>query len=82
MTRYLARRLLLTIPMLFGITFMTYAVIALAPGGPAAGLMTDLNPKISPEYKDMLVKEYNFDKPFYVQYAKWVPEKERRLLLR
>jgi peptide/nickel transport system permease protein len=72
MTRYLARRLLLTIPMLFGITFMTYAVIALAPGGPAAGLMTDLNPKISPEYKDMLVKEYNFDKPFYVQYAKWV----------
>ncbi len=72
MTRYLARRLLLTIPMLFGITFITYGVIALAPGGPAAGLMADLNPKISPEYKEMLIKEYNFDKPFYVQYLRWV----------
>jgi peptide/nickel transport system permease protein len=58
--------------MLFGITFITYGIIALAPGGPAAGLISDLNPKISAEYKENLVKQYNFDKPFYWQYTHWV----------
>lgn len=72
MMRYLTRRTLMIIPMLFGITFITYGVIALAPGGPAAGLMGDLNPKFSPEYNEMMVKKFNFDKPFYIQYFKWV----------
>lgn len=72
MLNYILKRLALTIPMLIGITFITYLAIFLAPGGPAAGIMTDLNPKISPEYKAKLVKEYNFDKPFFVQYGLWV----------
>src|SRR5690349_1095332 len=71
MLKYIFRRLVLTIPMLIGITFVTYLVIFLAPGGPAAGIMQDLNPKVSPEYREKLVKEYNFDKPFLVQYALW-----------
>jgi peptide/nickel transport system permease protein len=62
----------MTIPILLGITFLTYLAIFLAPGGPAAGLMGDLNPKIAPEYKQRLIKEYNFDKPFLVQYGLWV----------
>ena len=72
MLNYILRRVALTIPMLIGITFVTYLVIFLAPGGPAAGIMADLNPKISPEYKQKLIKEYNFDKPFFVQYGLWV----------
>src|ERR1051325_10310437 len=72
MSNYIFRRLLLTLPMLLGITFITYLVIFLAPGGPAAGIIADLNPKISPEYKEKLIKEYNFDKPFFVQYGLWV----------
>ncbi len=72
MLRYILKRILLTIPMLIGITFVTYLVIFLAPGGPAAGIMTDLNPKISAEYKEKLIKEYNFDKPFFTQYGLWV----------
>lgn len=72
MTRYLARRLLLTIPMLFGITFLTYTIISFTPGGPAAGLMGDLNPKVSDEYRQNLIKQYNFDKPLLVQYGLWI----------
>ena len=46
MIRYLIKRLLTIIPMMLGIMFMTYLLIALAPGGPAAGLTQELNPKV------------------------------------
>lgn len=72
MTAYIAKRLLNLIPMMLGITLITYLVIFLAPGGPAAGIMSDLNPKVSAEYKETLVKQYHFDKPFYEQYARWI----------
>lgn len=66
------KRLLLTIPMLIGISFLTYLVICLAPGGPTAGIMADLNPKVSPEYKKKLIEHFDLDKPMPVQYAKWL----------
>jgi peptide/nickel transport system permease protein len=72
MTRYVFKRLLSIIPMLIGITFITYLVIALAPGGPAAGLKGDLNPKISPEYREKQIKRFHFDKPIPVQYGYWI----------
>lgn len=77
MGRYLLRRLLLLIPMLLGITFLTYLVIFFAPGGPAVGIMGDLNPNVAPEYREKLVKEYNFDKPFLTQYALWIKKVAR-----
>jgi peptide/nickel transport system permease protein len=71
MLTYLLRRLAMTIPVLFGITFITYMAILLAPGGPMAAMM-DLNPKVSPEYREKIAKEMNFDKPYHVQYALWM----------
>ena len=38
MQRYIARRLLIAIPMLIGITMMTYAFINLAPGDPVSAM--------------------------------------------
>jgi len=70
--KYIIKRLLMTIPMMFGITFITFLCIFLAPGGPAAGIMQDLNPKVSPEYRQKLVEHYHFDKPVLVQYGLWV----------
>jgi peptide/nickel transport system permease protein len=72
MTKYIIRRLLLTIPMLLGITFLTYLTIFLAPGGPAAGIMQDLNPKVSPELKEKMIKHFHFDEPVYIQYGLWL----------
>lgn len=72
MARYLLKRILVIVPMLLAITFMTFFVISLTPGGPAAGLMGDLNPKVSPEVLEQRKKDFNFDKPFYVQYGLWI----------
>ncbi len=60
------------IPMLFGITVITYLAIFFLPGGPTAGIMGDLNPKVSPEIRERLIKQYQLDKPFYIQYGNWV----------
>ena len=59
MKNYFLKRLLSIFPMLIGITLITYLVIFLAPGGPAAGIMADFNPKISIEYKQSLIKQFN-----------------------
>lgn len=72
MFQFIVKRIVLTVPMVIGISLVTYAVIFLAPGGPAAGVMSDLNPKVSQEYKDKIIKQYRFDQPFYVQYGAWL----------
>jgi len=76
-TRYIIKRLLMTIPMLLGISFITYVAIFLAPGGPAAGIMQDLNPKVAPEYKQKLIEHYHFDKPITTQYLSWLSRMAR-----
>ena len=60
----------MTIPMLLGITFITYLAIFLAPGGPAAlvEIMQDLNPKVSPEFKQKMIEHYHFDQPVSKRY--------------
>jgi len=71
MLSYLAKRLAGFIPMLLGISFVSFMVIALAPGNPV-DLMTDLNPKASPEARVKLEQYYGLDKPLYVQYGLWL----------
>lgn len=72
MARYILKRLIFTIPMMIGISFITYLAIFMAPGGPAAGIMQDLNPKVSPEFKQKLIEHFHYDKPVHVQYARWL----------
>ena len=71
MRRYLFRQLLSRIPLLFGITVITFMVIHLAPGKPTH-LQTELNPKISYEARHRLEKLYGLDQPLPVQYGRWV----------
>jgi peptide/nickel transport system permease protein len=71
MVSYLLKRMLLMIPLLFGITLITFAVIHLAPGEPVE-MQTAMNPKISAEARERLRKFYELDKPLHVQYGKWV----------
>ena len=71
MKRYLLKQLLSRIPLLFGITVITFMVIHLAPGKPT-DLQTELNPKISYEARHRLEKLYGLDKPLTVQYGKWL----------
>lgn len=59
------------IPMLLGITLISFVVIHLAPGEPT-DLQTDLNPEASIEMKERLRAQYDLDQPLHVQYGKWL----------
>jgi len=71
MLTYLAKRFLEMVPTLIGITLLSFFIIHLAPGKPT-DVMTELNPKITPEAREKLEKLYGLDKPIYVQYGIWL----------
>jgi peptide/nickel transport system permease protein len=68
---YLTKRLILMIPMLLGITLISFTVIHLAPGTPVE-LQTTMNPKASLEAQQRLKEIYGLDKPLYIQYWDWL----------
>ena len=70
MTAYIARRLLQMIPLIFGVTFLTFALINLIPGSPVQRLRD--NPKIRPEAAIELEKQLGLDKPWPVRYVSWL----------
>jgi peptide/nickel transport system permease protein len=71
MLTYLGKRLLEMIPTLFGITLISFFIIHLAPGKPT-DILTELNPKITPEAREKLEKYYGLDKPIVIQYGLWL----------
>jgi len=68
---FLVRRLLVVVPLLIGITFVSFIVISLAPGGPLDFLEGE-SPDLSPEVKKQLTELYGLDKPLAVQYWSWL----------
>jgi peptide/nickel transport system permease protein len=68
---YILKRLGLMIPMLLGITLISFMVIHLAPGTPT-DMQTTLNPKASLEAQKRLRELYGLDKPLMVQYWDWL----------
>jgi len=72
MLAYALRRLLLAIPLLLGITIVSFVVIHLAPGDPAAVVAGGSEQPIDPEMYKQLVKVYNLDKPLWQQYWLWL----------
>lgn len=71
MGRFLLRRLLMAVPLLIGITAVSFLVMRLAPGGPA-DMATEMNVKASAEARQKLVKLYGLDQPWPVQYGRWL----------
>jgi peptide/nickel transport system permease protein len=76
MARYIVRRLLLTLPLLVGISMISFLGIQLAPGGPIS-VATDLNPKATAEYKERMKAYYGLDQPLHVQYGRWLSRMAR-----
>ncbi len=70
MIRFILRRLLQLIPLVFGITLMSFGAMQLAPGDYLTQLKQD--PKIRPETLKRLEKDFGLDKPAYVQYGLWL----------
>ena len=71
MAMYLTKRLLMLIPLMVGITLITFAVIHLAPGEPVEMQMA-MNPKVGKEARERLTKFYGLDQPLHTQYLAWV----------
>jgi len=71
MLTYLTKRLIEIIPTLFGITLVSFLILQLAPGKPT-DVLTEMNPKITPEARERLEKLYGLDKPIMEQYWMWM----------
>lgn len=59
------------IPLIFGITLITFAVIHLAPGNPVE-VQTEMSLKVTAQAKENLKRLYGLDKPLHVQYIDWL----------
>jgi peptide/nickel transport system permease protein len=70
MGRYLAKRLLIAIPSLLGISVVLFTVLALAPGDPFGELAT--NPAIPPEVRAALRVKFGLDDPVAIRYFHWL----------
>lgn len=66
MLPFLIRRLLISIVLLFGISLISFFMVTLAPGSPYP--WGELNPKITPQVKEMFRKKFHLDRPLYEQY--------------
>ena len=70
MLGYLVKRLLTMIPVLFGITFVTFALVTFAPGD-AISLMLG-SETVNVENVERLRTELGLDQPWYVQYRSYL----------
>jgi len=71
MRNFLLRRFLLMVPLMLGITVLSFGIMQLAPGDPAT-LDVAMNPRIDPSYLQKLRTSYGLDQPIPVQYWNWL----------
>jgi peptide/nickel transport system permease protein len=74
MFRYLVRRLLIAVPVLFGILFMAFIMTRALPGDPLLMMMSIEEFGASEEFLDQRREELGLSSPLVVQYAIWVGE--------
>ena len=67
---YILRRLLSAIPVVFIITFATFLLMQMLPGGPLAAY--ENNPEITQKDIERLRHEMGLDRPIHVQYFAWL----------
>lgn len=71
MQQYLLRRILITLPILLGITVLSYLIMSLTPGDPVQML---INPSMSRADVEIKRRALGLDQPAYVRYVRWLDE--------
>lgn len=71
MLNYIIKRVLWMIPLLIGISLISFFIMHLAPGD-ITNNEASFNPKASEESRQKLRELYNLDKPVIVQYGLWM----------
>ncbi len=69
MKEYLAKRILMIIPTLLGITVVVFLAMHMIPGDPVDLLLAE---DYSEEARQMIMREYGLDQPWHIQYVKWL----------
>lgn len=76
MWRFILRRLISSIPVIFLVSVLTFAGQQLVPGDPLFAIIganqADSLESLDPQALDALRKQYGLDQPVYVQYGKYV----------
>ena len=70
MGRYILRRLLIAVPTIIIISFIVYAILALAPTDPLSAFGAD--PRVPPEVRANIRHQLGLDDPWPIRYVKWV----------
>jgi ABC-type dipeptide/oligopeptide/nickel transport system permease component len=72
MLRFILMRLAVVLPTLLGMSFVAFAIVALAPGDPVMMELRALG--VVPSQEDILAlkAEYGLDKPFFLRYLDWL----------
>ena len=68
---YMARRVIMLIPLLLGLSLIMFTLIQLAPGDPVLAMMGE-QAASNPEYVEQARKNLGLDDPLPVQYIRWV----------
>lgn len=68
--RYLTRRLIHAILLLLAVSFLSFALLQMAPGDYFDSLR--LNPQVSSQTVQTIRAQYGLDRPFAVRYALWL----------
>lgn len=75
MGQYLLRRLLISIPVLLGITMATYGIINLAPGDPVAAMISpEAAASLGPGWVEQQREALGLNKPLPIRYGLWLKE--------
>jgi peptide/nickel transport system permease protein len=75
MQRFLVRRTIQSIVLLFVVTSLSFFLLHLTPGGPEAALVE--NPRIGADEIQRLRERFGLDDPLAVQYVRWVASAAR-----
>jgi peptide/nickel transport system permease protein len=70
MFNYALRRVLQSIPIIFILSILLFALVRAAPGGPLATAYR--NPNVTKEQIEILKKQLGLDQPLPVQYVRWL----------
>jgi peptide/nickel transport system permease protein len=70
MWRFVLKRVLHMIPLLLGVSLLTFLLMSFTPGGYFTSLLQ--NPQISPETVARLKAQFHLDRPWYIQYLFWL----------
>lgn len=71
MVQFILRRVLLLIPILFGVSVITFILVRSIPGDPAS-IAIGVDQRITPEQRELVRKSYGLDESKPVQYVKWM----------